>query len=203
MKIINTNFAYRQALIPLNYEKVIFLIVHHCAAITQSPEDIHMAHLNNGWNGFGYNEYIRKDGTVYIGRGDNIGAHCLNMNSKSYGICCEGNYQVEVEMPESQFKSLVERLKYHKDRFKNVAEIAPHKRFMATQCPGKNFPLDKAISAVTKSNDDFSFEKAVQVLERYSVINTPGYWLNAVYNDEKISKEYIKILIENMAKKLT
>jgi hypothetical protein len=154
MNVIQTNFEYRKPLIPLNLDKVLFIVVHHPEAITATPEQIHQWHLERDggtWAGFGYNEYIRKDGTVYIGRGDNIGAQCANMNSKSYGICCEGNYDVETKMPEAQFNALVERIKFHKARFKNLLEVAPHSKYYATSCPGRYFPMQQVMDEVNRT----------------------------------------------------
>ena len=148
MNIVQTNFQYRNPLTPLNLSNIQYIVVHHAEAVTASPEEIHKWHLNNGWSGFGYNEYIRKDGTVYIGRGDNVGAQCLGYNSISYGICCEGNYDVENIMPKEQQASLVERLKYHKQRLANLKKIVGHRDLYATDCPGNYFPFGPVMAAL-------------------------------------------------------
>lgn len=140
MNIQFTNFKYTNPLIPLNLNKVLFIMVHHIDAEHATPQDIHQWHLANGWAGFGYNEFIAKDGTVYIGRGDYIGAQCANMNSKSYGIAVEGDYDKETQMPPDQFNSLVARIKYNQKRFPNFIRAAQHKEFVDTSCPGKFFP---------------------------------------------------------------
>lgn len=146
MNVLQTNFNYAKPLYPLIIPNVQYIILHHLEAITATPEEIHQWHLDKGWAGFGYNEYIRKDGTVYIGRGDQIGAQCQDYNSKSYGIACEGNYMIEKEMPKAQYDSLIERLKYHKNRMPALIKIDGHKAFVNTSCPGDNFPLEKAIN---------------------------------------------------------
>jgi N-acetylmuramoyl-L-alanine amidase len=152
MKIIQSNFNYRNPLTPLVLSNIKYIVVHHAEAINATPEDIHKWHLDNGWAGFGYNEYIRKDGTVYIGRGDNVGAQCYGYNSVSYGICAEGNYDIELSMPKELFDSLVERLKFHKNRFTNV-KIVGHRDLFNTDCPGKNFPFEQVISAPAKPTE--------------------------------------------------
>lgn len=200
MNIIKTNFTYKQPLIPLNLDKVFFIIVHHPDAINASPEDIHQWHLENGWAGFGYNEYIRKDGTVYIGRGDYIGAQCANMNSKSYGICCEGNYDIETEMPQAQFNSLVERVKYNSNRFKNYQETVPHNRFNSTSCPGRYFPFDKIINSINNNNDQLVND--LEVLKSRGIINSPDYWINNCVDGGIVKGEYARTLIHNFASKL-
>lgn len=184
MKAIQTNFQYTKPLIPLTLDKVRYIMLHHPAAIIYTPEQCHRDHLANGWNGAGYNEYIRKDGTVYIMRGDHIGAQCHGMNSISYGICCEGDYDIEKEMPELQFDSLIKRIQYHALRFPNFMEIAPHFKFAETKCPGKYFPIDQVIDAfegVDPAAQDLYSAIEFWHKQAGGVINSPLYWLeNAV-----------------------
>jgi N-acetyl-anhydromuramyl-L-alanine amidase AmpD len=148
MNIIPSNLKWSGELTPLSPLSVENIIIHHIEATKASIFDIHQWHLSNGWLGCGYNEYIRKDGTVYIGRGDNQGAHCYGYNENSYGIACEGNYDVEKSMPIAQYQSLVERIKYHRSRFKNLKKIGGHREFLVTACPGRYFPLDKVKTAI-------------------------------------------------------
>jgi N-acetylmuramoyl-L-alanine amidase len=172
MNIINTNLKYKNKLIPLDLSKVEFIFIHHIEARTATVEDIHRWHLNNGWNGFGYGEYIRKDGTVYIGRGDHIGAHCSGFNSVSYGIACEGSYDVEKTMPDAQFKSLVERTKFHTSRLKTT-RVLPHNAFTKTSCPGQHFPMSKLYEALSKKEDvDVEKQKALEFLLKWGEAQT-------------------------------
>lgn len=150
MNIVQTDFKYRTPLTPININNIKYIILHHPEAITATPEDINNWHIEKGWSGFGYNEYIRKDGTVYIGRGDNVGAHSYGYNSISYGICCEGDYAVEKSMPAVQFNSLVSRIKFHKNRFPNLQRTVGHGELNSTDCPGKFFPLQQAIDTADK-----------------------------------------------------
>jgi N-acetylmuramoyl-L-alanine amidase len=201
MDVIKTNFKYKNALVPLNTDKVLFIVLHHPDAMMASPEDIHGWHLQAGYAGFGYNEYIRKDGTVYIGRGDNIGAQCKNNNSKSYGICLEGDYDRETAMPQAQFDSLVERLKYHKGRFKNLVSIEPHSKFNPTSCPGKYFPLVE-IYAVLKKPQAYDLDSAINVLAKHGIMSSPDYWKENAVVGEMVKGEYAGSLIINMANEL-
>jgi N-acetylmuramoyl-L-alanine amidase len=200
MNVIQTNFKYKNPLVPLNPDKVLFIVLHHPDAAKASPEDIHRWHLEAGYAGFGYNEYIRKDGTVYIGRGDNIGAQCKNNNSKSYGICCEGDYGVETAMPQAQFDALIERLKYHKGRFKNLVGIEPHSKFNATSCPGKHFPLQKIYDTLEPKIDaeEQTFYAAIARLQNAKVINSPMYWIDNAKEGLPVKGEYARSLIIKM-----
>jgi hypothetical protein len=127
-------------LVPLKLDEVRFIVLHHIVANTATWEQINQWHKEKGYDCAGYNEYIRKDGTVYILRGDYIGAHTLNFNSMSYGIACEGDYNVETEMPKLQAESVINRCKYNLLRFKRDCTISLHKNLSNTDCPGNNFP---------------------------------------------------------------
>ena len=145
MNIIETNFNYRWPPIPLNLDAVQYIVIHHTAWIDGTPQMIHDDVLadpaKKNWAGFPYNEMIMKDGTVYIGRGDNQGAHAEGYNKESYGIACEGDFNLQVFMLADQYISLIERVKYHKKRFPQ-AQIVLHRDLNKTDCPGRYFPAD-------------------------------------------------------------
>jgi hypothetical protein len=158
MEILNANLKFDGQLIPLDLENVKYIVIHHAEAPKATPDDIHAWHLQNGWIGAGYNAYIRKDGTVYIMRGDNVGAHALNYNQVSYGICCEGNYDdinpklaTDYTMPDAQFNSLVNFVAMQHERFPD-ALIVKHSDLCATVCPGKYFPMEEMIDSLPKDH---------------------------------------------------
>ena len=77
--------------------RVITLIVVHCSAVrpdqTSSVAQIDRYHREDRHYkfGVGYHYVIRRDGTIEPGRPEwMIGAHCLNHNRYSIGICYEG-----------------------------------------------------------------------------------------------------------------
>ena len=186
---------FTKPLIPLNLNKVFFIVLHHTASTTATPEQIHSWHLERGFNGFGYNEYIRKDGTVFIGRGDNIGAQTAYMNSKSYGICVEGNYDIEKEMPQAQFNSLVERIKINKVRFNEKVKVEKHNKFSNTSCPGRHFPLEDIIN----NKIETEFDKSLKKLSDAKIMNSTNYWLKNAQKGKTVNGEYAQILINNVA----
>lgn len=118
------------------------LVFHHTASKTLAPEDINNMHIQEGWGGIGYHFYIRKDGTIYRGRPENIvGAHAIGRNRNSIGICLEGNFETE-DPTEEQKNSLVKIstdmiIKY------NLEGILGHRDVYETLCPGKNFPMEE------------------------------------------------------------
>lgn len=186
-------------LLPLDHNKVEYIILHHVEAKIASWETVNKWHKSNGWNCFGYNEYILKNGDVIIGRGDNIGAQCQSYNSRSYGIAVEGNYGVEEYMPQAQFESLIKRIRLNKERFPNYKETVPHERFYPTLCPGRFFPMSKVLIEVNRI-EDAELNKAIYTLYDKGIIQTPSFWTNNAYKGKQICGEYANLLIKNMAR---
>jgi len=117
------------------------LVLHHAEASKCTVQDIHSWHLNNGWAGIGYHYFVRKDGSIYKGRPDNvIGSHCQGSNTGSLGICFEGDYMKET-MPTVQYNAGIDLIKYLRGKYGNLT-IYGHKELLATECPGSKFPLE-------------------------------------------------------------
>ena len=75
--------------------RIVTLIIIHCSAVRpnqqSSAKDITQWHKARGWRTIGYHYVVRRDGTVENGRPiEQIGAHCVNHNKYSIGICYEG-----------------------------------------------------------------------------------------------------------------
>jgi hypothetical protein len=117
------------------------IVLHHAEASKCTVEDINSWHKANGWAGIGYHYFVRKDGSVYRGRPDNVvGSHCKGNNIGSLGICFEGNYMKET-MPQVQYNAGVELIRYLFNKY-GTMKIYGHKELFSTECPGNNFPLD-------------------------------------------------------------
>lgn len=146
MHIIEHNWAWRHGLSARKYTDAI--VLHHAAIKTASAEDIHRAHLqrdNGTWAGIGYHLYIRKDGSIHRGRPLwASGAHVLNENWHTVGVCVEGNYDVETTMPAAQLNAVREALRYLKGIYPNAA-IKCHRDMQATACPGRYYPLAEVL----------------------------------------------------------
>ena len=146
MNIIEHNWAWAHGLSRRSATEAI--VLHHAAALTASPGDVHAWHLQNGWAGIGYHLYIRKDGSVHAGRPLwASGAHTLNFNMCTLGVCCEGNYDVETAMPPAQLQALREVLAYLKGLYPNAA-VRCHRDLNATACPGRFFPFAAATETI-------------------------------------------------------
>ena len=79
----------------------ITLIVVHCSAVR--PSQSSSAAQIDSWHrkerhwklGIGYHYVVRRDGTIEPGRPEwLVGAHCLNHNAHSIGVCYEGGLDI-------------------------------------------------------------------------------------------------------------
>ena len=85
-------------LIPVRFKKskrTITEIIVHCSATPEGKDytvaDIRRWHKAQGWSDIGYHYVIYRNGHIEPGRDvDLIGAHCVNHNAKSIGICYIG-----------------------------------------------------------------------------------------------------------------
>ena len=122
------------------------IILHHAAAVTCTPQQVHQWLLANGWTGIGYHFFVRKDGTVYRGRPeDTVGAHAGNNNYDSLGVCFEGSFDRET-MPDAQLRAGQELVAYLKQKY-GISTVQRHSDVNATGCPGDNFPFDALAGA--------------------------------------------------------
>ena len=200
MNIIETSLKFKQKL--SNRSKTDYIILHHRAG-NGDVTSIHNQHISQDYSGIGYHYYIRKDGRIYAGRPvGTIGAHCLNYNNKSVGICFEGNFETE-KMCEVQKAAGAELIKYLKSIYRS-AIVSRHKDMNATSCPGKNFPYNEIICdksskfELTTANDIIwelmngklkleinDVDKAVKCLEAAKQQNNSLYWiLHKIVNKE-------------------
>ena len=189
--MIDSNLKFKNPLVALDLLKITHIVIHHLAASTATPEQIHSWHLANGWSGAGYNEYIRKDGTVYKMRGDNEGAHCLGYNSIGYGIAVEGDFDKEI-ITQKHYDILIERILINKARFPNLKRIVGHREVGKTTCPGKNFKLPIVLPApvVPKHWAQVAFDE----------LNVKGIKISETRFDDKITRAEIFVLLNQIVK---
>ena len=124
--------------------RTITLIIIHCSAVKplqqSAVREIDGWHRAKGWKSCGYHYVIRRDGTVEVGRPvEEVGAHCLNRNRHSIGICYEGGLDAEGRpadtRTEAQKKALRELLQQLHAQFPR-AIIAGHNVFNPMKaCP--------------------------------------------------------------------
>lgn len=185
MNIINTGLKFRNKL--TKRKKTVRLIIHHAAAGSASVATVHQWHLNRGWAGIGYNFYITKDGIIYQGRGwDYVGAHCSGYNSTSLGICFEGNYDTEKDMPAAQYNAGVGLIRDALSRYPAITEICGHKAHGATACPGRYFPLEQMIAGARKTTE----QPATQTQEYYPAYTDAKTTLSAALKAVGVNSTY-------------
>lgn len=142
MNIINANLKFNGNEGFHNVNNINLIVLHHAEAKKCSAEDIHRWHKDRGWSGAGYHYLVRKDGTVYSLRPENmIGCHAKGSNTNSLGICFEGSFMTE-KMSEVQYKAGEELIAYLRSKHPKISKIKLHKEVGATNCPGTNFPID-------------------------------------------------------------
>ena len=150
MQITEKNYDWAYPLTPRSVTT--HLIVHHAGASHATPDGIHAYHRSKGWAGIAYHYFVAKDGTVTRGRPENTrGAHTMNWNYCSIGICFEGNYETET-MPEAQRKAGSVLIEDIRKRYPNIV-VGRHCDFGQTSCPGKNFPFAQMVSNAEPARD--------------------------------------------------
>ena len=99
--------------------RTITLLVIHCSAVkpdqTSSAAQIDTWHRrDNHWKfGIGYHYVIRRDGTIEPGRPEwMVGAHCLNHNAYSLGICYEGGLDIRGDPADTRTPAQKEALRW-------------------------------------------------------------------------------------------
>ena len=126
--------------------RTITLIVIHCSAVrpdqTSSAAQIDTWHRQRGFHlGIGYHYVIRRDGTIEPGRPEWLtGAHCVNHNAHSIGVCYEGGLDIRGQPADTRtaeqkaaMRRLLEDLhrRYPKALILGHNDLNPHK-----DCPG-------------------------------------------------------------------
>ncbi|MCR5314405.1 MAG: N-acetylmuramoyl-L-alanine amidase [Bacteroidaceae bacterium] len=124
--------------------RVINEIIVHCSATPEGKdftvEDITRWHKDRGFQTIGYHYVIYRDGSIHKGRPlEKKGAHCLNHNAHSIGICYIGGCDKDGKTPKDtrtpeQKRALVALLKELKEKFP-MATIHGHREFANKRCP--------------------------------------------------------------------
>lgn len=162
MQINEVNYKWNGSL--TKRVKTEMIVLHHAAAKSCSVQDVHSWHTHNQWCGIGYHYFISREGQIFRGRPeDTVGSHAKGYNSKSIGVCFEGDFTVQ-SMPKAQLEAGKELVVYLKDKYK-ITNVKAHRDLMATSCPGKNFPFDEIANAKQSAvveNLVLSFQRAAQ-----------------------------------------
>lgn len=133
-------------------EKVTHLVIHYSATPIENnftAADIDAMHKRKGYREIGYHFFIRKDGTIEMGRDLStpgrfeVGAHSKGENDSSIGICYEGGVRAATpnlgfdSRTKAQTRAMIGLIEKMQERFPG-AVVAGHRDMpgAATQCPG-------------------------------------------------------------------
>ena len=133
---------------------VTHIVIHYSATPIEravTVDDIDTMHRRRGFNEIGYHWYIRRDGSLHMGRDLSepgrfeVGAHSKGENSASIGICYEGGVtEADVNTgfdsrTAAQTKTMIDLIRKMQNRFPG-AVVKGHRDMpgAATQCPGFN-----------------------------------------------------------------
>ena len=118
-------------------------IIVHCTATPEgrdyTVEQIRQAHLSRGFNDIGYHYVIYRNGDIVVGRVEKIGAHCLNHNANSIGVCYVGGVAADGKTPKDTRtpaqRTALRRLVKHLRTLFPCATVHGHYEFANKACP--------------------------------------------------------------------
>ena len=126
--------------------RTITLIIIHCSAVkpdqTSSVAQIDRYHREKKkWKfGVGYHYVIRRDGSIEKGRPEwMVGAHCVNHNSYSIGVCYEGGLDENGEAADTRTKeqkiTMRQLLEDLHERYPRAVIVGHHDLNPGKKCP--------------------------------------------------------------------
>ena len=124
--------------------RTISKIIIHCSATPEgravTVNDIDRWHKERGFDCIGYHYVIYLDGSIHLGRSiEKAGAHCVNQNKNSIGVCYIGGLEKDCKTPkdtrtDAQRKAMYGLISELKAQYPN-ASIHGHYEFAAKACP--------------------------------------------------------------------
>lgn len=132
----------------------IHTIIIHCSATKPgqacNASIIDKWHRSQGYRCIGYHYVILEDGTVEQGRPiAEVGAHCLNHNNGSIGICYCGGLDATGKATDTRtskqrlaLQQLVAKLI---KQYPSIRRIAGHNEFASKACPCFNVKQDSSL----------------------------------------------------------
>ena len=189
-------------LTPLNLSKVTGISIHHMAHPTADVKTVEGWHVNNqGYSAIGYNYFVAFDGTIYEGRGLNLGAHTLGYNNVTIGIGFQGNFHNGTnlalsDMSDVQFNAGLELIKWLKEKIPSIVKVGGHKDYTSTACPGNMFPLYEMVLGKKRGEEIIVITNAEQALDKIiaaGVDTNKSFWLKACEHVKYLEELFIKI----------
>ena len=120
-------------------------IIFHCSATKPSmnigADWIRELHIKEkGYNDIGYHFVVRRNGAIEDGRPMGIvGAHCLNHNTNTIGVCLVGGIDIngkpENNFTPEQFESAQLLTNSLVDLLPSIKKLSGHKDYAQRACP--------------------------------------------------------------------
>jgi N-acetylmuramoyl-L-alanine amidase len=159
VQIIDPYLTFKKPLVKLDPAKVKFVVIHHSdnANPAWGVKECHKCHQDEkGWSGIGYHYFVEQSGKAFYGRGENgfdyIGAHVEGFNSRSVGICLDGDYDKQIPTEANLnvvarlAAMLLKRYKLGVDAIRYHIDLNPDK-----SCPGSKFEPREAFKKRVKA----------------------------------------------------
>ena len=207
MKILKKEFAWAGPLTPLDISRVTAVSIHHMEHVSAGMDEIHQWHLERGWKGFAYNYWVDYEGNAWECRGLNKGAGLYDpINDTVISIGFQGDYNITQKMPEKQFLTGCELLRYLRITIPTINEVAGHSKWNATTCPGKYFPLEEMIKVsdvMLKIKDfdqiaDWAKEAVLNVYEKGIMLGDDQGNFNP---KAPITRQEVAVIVDRLLKK--
>ena len=124
--------------------KITLIVVHYSAVRpdqSSSAAQIDTWHRQRGFHlGIGYHYVVRRDGQIETGRPEYmVGAHCVNHNAHSIGVCYEGGLDIRGEpadtRTDAQRKALRTLLEQLHRRYPRALIVGHHDLNPKKECP--------------------------------------------------------------------
>lgn len=182
------NQIITQPLQKLNLSKVDSIALHHMAHPTADIKTVEGWHIDQGWRALGYNFWVGFDGTIYEGRGFNLGAGVENQNGHIISIGFQGDYHSKnIPMPDAQFNAGVDIIKYVMSKVPTITKIGGHRDFMSTVCPGLFFPLEEMKTLKKRGIHKEELTEINDIVWEYAhrgIITDSTLWLKKLEEDQ-------------------
>lgn len=140
------------------------IVIHHSGSAVDTLKSMNESHLQKKWDGIGYHFVIGNGVRTIDGKVEETfryrqlkdGAHTLTpdmfYNKNALGICLVGNFN-ETLPTEKQMTSLKNLLLTLKNKYGILNKnILIHREAKATECPGKNFPIEEIRTWLEETN---------------------------------------------------
>ena len=200
LDIKKVNLKWNGKLKKLNMAKIKYIMVHHTAHPSWDVYSVHNFHKNtNGWIGIGYNFFINRDGTIFEGRGLNIGAGATGYNYNSIHVCFAGNFE-NTNPTQKQIESGKKLIEYLLTLVSPDVEIIGHGK---TACPGKNFPLNSFKNIKKEMEDEEMLKELSDKYGDENVKNALTRLIEAVNNSDTPDEWAKEELTQAIEKKIT